>query len=70
VNDERRWLYATVDPETNEFPHVRLSPTKTQRAVWFSRELQRVVPVTDAVILADSAHHPDRRCCGSSTDSG
>ena len=24
VNDEHRWLYAAVDPETNEFLHVRL----------------------------------------------
>jgi transposase-like protein len=23
VNDERHWLYAAVDPETNEFLHVR-----------------------------------------------
>ena len=29
VNDERRWLYAAVDPETNEFLHARLFPTRT-----------------------------------------
>ena len=28
VNDERRWLYIAVDPETNEFPHLRLSATR------------------------------------------
>ena len=36
VNDERRWLYAAVNPETNKFLHVRLFPDQndaTYRAV-------------------------------------
>ena len=42
VNDERRWLYAAVNPETNKFPHVRLFPTRTtQLVVLFLRELQQ-----------------------------
>ena len=58
VNDERRWLYAAVDPETNEFPHVRLSTArKTQLTALFSRELQQIVPVAHAAILVDNAHH-------------
>ena len=58
VNDERRWLYATVDPETNEFPHLRLFLTRTtQLAVLFLRELQRIVPITHAAILVDTTHH-------------
>ena len=58
VNDERRWLYATVDPETNEFPHLRLFLTRTtQLAVLFLRELQRIVPTTHAAILVDTTHH-------------
>ena len=58
VNDERRWLYATVDPETNEFPHVWLFSTRTtQLTVLFLRELQQHVPVTQATILIDDAHH-------------
>ena len=49
VNDERRWLYAAVDPETNEFLHARLLPTRTtQLTVVFLRELQQIVPVTQA----------------------
>jgi transposase-like protein len=52
VNDERRWLYAAVDPETNEFPHVRLFPTRTTRlTVLFLRELRQIVPVTHAAIF-------------------
>ena len=58
VNDERRWLYAAVDPETNKFLHVRLFPTRTtQLTVLFLRELQQYVPVTQATILVDDAHH-------------
>ena len=59
VNNERRWLPAAVNPETNEFPHARLFPTRiTQPTVLFPQELQQIVPVTQATILADDAHHP------------
>jgi putative transposase len=27
VNDEQHWLYAAIDPETNEYLHLRLFPT-------------------------------------------
>ena len=58
VNDERRWLYAAVDPKTNKFLHVRLFPTRTtQLTVLFFRELQQHVQVTQATILVDDAHH-------------
>ena len=58
VNDERRWLYAAVNPETNEFLHVRLSPTRTtQPTVLFLCELQQHVPVIQATILINDAHH-------------
>jgi putative transposase len=58
VNGERRWLYTAVDPETNKFLHVRLFPTRTtQLTVLFLRELQQIVPVTQATILVDNAHH-------------
>ena len=57
VSDERHWPYVAVDPETNEFPHVRLFSTRaTQSTVSFSRELQRIVPATHATILVDNAH--------------
>ena len=29
LNDQQYWLYAAVDPETNEFLHVKLYPTRT-----------------------------------------
>jgi len=32
LNDEQYWLYAAVDPETNELLHTRLEPT-TNKAV-------------------------------------
>ena len=58
VNDERRWLYATVDPETNKFLHIRLFLTRTtQLAVLSLRELQQIVPITHAAILVDNVHH-------------
>ena len=58
VNNERRWLYAAVDLGTNEFPHVRLFPTrKTQLTVLFLREFQQIASVAHAAILVDNAHH-------------
>ena len=58
MNDERRRLYATVDPETNEFLHIRLFLTRTtQLAMLFLRELQQIVPITHAAILVDNVHH-------------
>jgi putative transposase len=58
VNDERRWLYAAVDPETNEFLHVRLFSTKTTQLIVLSlRELQQHMPVTQATISVDDAYH-------------
>ena len=58
VNDERRWLYAAVNPKTNKFLHFRLFSTRTtQLTVLFLRELQQQVPVTQATILVDDTHH-------------
>jgi len=58
LNDERWWLYAAVDPETNEFLHVKLYSTRTtQLTVHLLRELKQKVPVTQATILVDDAHH-------------
>ena len=58
LNDERHWLYAAVDPATNEFLHVRLFQTRTtERTMLFLRELREKVPVTQATILIDDATH-------------
>ena len=43
VNDERRWLYAVVDPETNEVLHARLFPERTtQLTVSFYESFNRL----------------------------
>ena len=69
VNDERPWLYAAADPETNKFLHIRLSLTRTtQLTVLFLRELQQHVPVIQATILVDDAHISKLRCRGSDSD--
>jgi putative transposase len=58
INDERHWLYAAVDPATNEFLHVRLFPTRTtQLAVLFLRELRDGQQANDATFLVDAAPH-------------
>jgi len=50
------WLYAAVDPETNDFLHVRLFPTRTiVLTKQFLAELQEKHDVADAVFLVDGA---------------
>jgi putative transposase len=56
LNDQRYWLYAAVDPETNEFLHVKLYPTRTIVITkQFLTELQEKHRVGDAVFLVDGA---------------
>ncbi|RDZ32006.1 MULTISPECIES: IS6 family transposase [unclassified Haloferax] len=56
LNDEQYWLYAAVDPETNELLHTRLEPTRTKvLAHSFFRELREKHDVDDAVFLVDGA---------------
>ena len=58
INDEQYWLYAAVDPETNEFLHLRLFPTTTTALTQrFLRELREKHDVADAVFLVDHAQH-------------
>jgi putative transposase len=58
LNENRYWLYAAVDPETNEFLHVRLFPTRTtERTRLFLCELREKQPVKQAMFLVDDAHH-------------
>ncbi|MXR40775.1 IS6 family transposase [Halobaculum sp. WSA2] len=57
INDERHWLYAAVDPGTNEFLHVRLFQTRTtQLTVLFLRKLREKQQVEQATFLIDGAH--------------
>ena len=56
LNDEQYWLYAAVDPETNEVLHTTLEPTTTKvLAHSFLTELSEKHDVSDAVFLVDGA---------------
>lgn len=56
VNDQRYWLYAAVDPNTNRLLHVRLFPTRTTALTkMFLAELREKHLVDDALILVDGA---------------
>ena len=56
LDDERYWLYAAVDPESNELLHTKLEPTRTNViAHSFFRELREKHDVDDAVFLIDDA---------------
>jgi len=56
LGDERYWLYAAVDPETNELLHTKLEPTRTNvLAHAFFTELREKHDVDDAVFLVDGA---------------
>ncbi|SFS91759.1 IS6 family transposase [Halostagnicola kamekurae] len=58
INGQQFWLYAAVDPETNEFLHLQLFTTTTAALTQrFLRELREKHDVEDAVFLVDHAHH-------------
>ncbi|SEP31087.1 Transposase (or an inactivated derivative), partial [Halorientalis persicus] len=56
LNNEQYWLYAAVDPDTNELLHTKLEPTRTNViARAFFAELREKHDVDDAVFLIDGA---------------
>jgi transposase-like protein len=56
LNDENYWLYAAVDPETNELLHTKLEPTTNKViAHAFFTELREKHDVNDAVFLIDGS---------------
>ena len=56
VNDQRYWLFAAVDPDTNHLLHVRLFPTRNQALTeMFLAELREKHLVDDAIFLVDGA---------------
>ncbi len=56
LGDQRYWLYAAIDPKTNEFPHIWLYPTRTIALTSiFLGELREKHDIADAVFLVDSA---------------
>jgi putative transposase len=58
INGQQYWLYAAVDPQTNQFLHIRLFTTTTTALTQkFLRELRAKHDVSEAVFLVDHAHH-------------
>ncbi len=58
VNGQRHWLFAAVDPDSNQFPYVRLFQTRTtQLPVLVLRELCEKQQLSDVTLLVDDAHH-------------
>ncbi|WP_152039527.1 IS6 family transposase [Salinigranum salinum] len=58
VNGQRHWLYAAVDPGTNQFLHIRLFQTRTtQLTLLFLRELREKQHRNDVTFLIDAATH-------------
>ncbi|WP_246985601.1 IS6 family transposase [Halorientalis marina] len=56
LNNEQYWLYAAVDPETNELLHTKLEPVRTNAlAHALFAELREKHDVDDAVFLVDGA---------------
>ena len=63
LNDEQYWLYAAVDPETNELLHTKLEPTTTKvLAHSFLTELDEKHDISDAVFLVDGSHSLQDAC--------
>lgn len=56
LDDQRYWLYAAVDPSTNEFRHVKLGTVQNLGlSEIFIGELREKHDVEDAVSLVDGA---------------
>ncbi|MCY4732988.1 IS6 family transposase [Natronomonas gomsonensis] len=69
LNDEQYWLYAAVDPQTNELLYTTLEPT-TNKAIAhaFFAELREKHDVDDAVFLIDGSHSLKDACRRHSLD--
>jgi len=63
LNDEQYWLYAAVDPETNEFLHTTLEQTRnTMIAQQFFTKISEKHDVSEAVFLIDGAQSLHAAC--------
>ena len=63
LNDENYWLYAAVDPETNELLHTKLEPTTNKViAHAFFTELREKHDVDNAVFLIDGSLSLEDAC--------
>jgi len=69
LNDEQYWLYAAVDPDTNELLYTTLEPTTNSvLAQAFFTELHEKYDVEDAVVLIDGSHSLKDACRRHSLD--
>jgi putative transposase len=69
LNDEQYWLYAAVDPKTNEILYTALEPTTNSvLAQAFFTELRKKHDVEDAVFLIDGSHTLKDACRRHSLD--
>ena len=63
LNDEQYWLYAAVDPETNDLLHTQLEPTTNNAfADRFFADLREKHDVDDATVLVDASASLQRAC--------
>ena len=63
LDDEQYWLYAAVDPDSNDLLHTKLEPTRTNViADQFFAELREKHDVDDAIFLVDGAVPLHRAC--------
>jgi putative transposase len=63
LDDEQYWLYAAVDPATNELLHTKLEPVRNNAlTVKFFAELREKHDVDDAVFLIDDAPQLHSAC--------
>jgi transposase-like protein len=63
LDDEQYWLYAAVDPETNDLHHTRLEPTTNNAlADRFFAELRDKHDLADATVLVDGSASLQRAC--------
>jgi len=69
LNGEQYWLYAAVDPQTNELLYTKLEPTTNKViAHGFFAELREKHDVDDAVFLIDGSHSLKDACRRHSLD--
>ncbi|MFD1562278.1 IS6 family transposase [Haloarchaeobius amylolyticus] len=69
LDDEQYWLYAAVDPASNELLHTKLEPTRNKViASAFFTELREKHDVDDAVFLVDGDKSLNYACQRHSLD--
>ena len=63
LDDEQYWLYAAIDPETNDLLHTQLEPaTNNAVADRFFADLRGKHDIDDATVLVDGSASLQRAC--------